>query len=54
MEFGATVCLPKKPKCTSCIFNNSCVALSKNEIEKLHVKEGKIKIKKKDKISFGI
>ncbi|MCF6181212.1 A/G-specific adenine glycosylase [Lutibacter sp.] len=47
MEFGATVCLPKNPKCDSCIFNDSCVALSKNEIKKLPVKEKKVKIKKR-------
>jgi A/G-specific adenine glycosylase len=47
MEFGATVCLPKNPKCKRCIFNNSCVALSKNEVDKLPVKQGKTKIKKR-------
>lgn len=45
MEFGATVCTPKKPKCSVCILKDSCFALSKNEIEKLPVKEKKIKIK---------
>lgn len=47
MEFGATVCTPKKPKCDNCIFNDSCAALSKGEIEKLPVKDKKVKIKKR-------
>jgi len=45
MEFGATVCTPKKPKCSDCILRDSCFALSKNEVEKLPVKEKKTKIK---------
>ncbi|MDX1828499.1 MAG: A/G-specific adenine glycosylase [Lutibacter sp.] len=45
MEFGATVCTPKKPKCSNCILKDSCFALSKNEVDKLPVKEKKIIIK---------
>jgi len=47
MEFGATVCTPKKPLCDTCILNDSCIALSKNDIQKLPVKEKKAKIKKR-------
>ena len=26
MDFGGSVCLPKKPKCGHCLFNNQCIA----------------------------
>ena len=45
MEFGAKMCKPQNPNCTSCPLNNSCVALSKKTIKELPVKEKKIKIK---------
>jgi A/G-specific adenine glycosylase len=45
MEFGATICTPKKPKCSDCMLKNSCFALSKKQVNKLPVKEKKIKIK---------
>lgn len=45
MEFGAIQCKPKKPLCMFCPLADSCVALQKNLIEKLPVKEKKIKIK---------
>ncbi|WP_159946395.1 A/G-specific adenine glycosylase [Polaribacter septentrionalilitoris] len=47
MDFGAIQCKPKKPLCMFCPFAESCVALQKNLIEKLPVKEKKIKIKKR-------
>jgi A/G-specific adenine glycosylase len=47
MEFGATVCTPKKPLCITCILKDNCVALSKNEVGKLPVKAKKAKIKKR-------
>ena len=47
MDFGAIQCKPKKPLCMFCPFTESCVALQKNLIEKLPVKEKKIKIKKR-------
>ncbi len=47
MEFGATVCTPKKPLCNTCILKDSCVALSNNEVVKLPVKVKKNKIKKR-------
>ncbi len=45
MEFGATHCSPKNPKCTSCIFLRSCEANQKGLQGLLPVKERKTKIK---------
>jgi len=47
MEFGATVCTPKLPKCKSCIFNTSCYALANKKISALPFKKGKIKVRKR-------
>lgn len=47
MEFGATQCKPKNPDCTICPFNNSCIALHKEIIDTLPVKQKTIKIKKR-------
>lgn len=43
MDFGATICTPKKPNCTDCPFANNCVALLSNSIETLPFKAKKIK-----------
>ncbi len=45
MEFGALQCVPKSPNCDICPLNNSCLALSKNKISNLPVKNKKLKIK---------
>lgn len=45
MDFGAMVCKPKSPHCSSCPLSNSCVAFEKNLIQTLPVKEKKTKIK---------
>ena len=47
MDFGAIQCKPKKPLCMFCPFSESCVALQKNLIEVLPVKEKKVKVKKR-------
>ena len=47
MDFGAIQCKPQKPICMFCPFSESCVALQKNLIQKLPVKEKKIKIRKR-------
>ncbi len=47
MEFGALQCVPKNPNCSSCVFNSSCYALQKNEIDKLPYKSKKIKVTKR-------
>ena len=44
MEFGALQCVPKNPNCKSCIFNESCLALSKKKVAQLPVKLKKIKV----------
>ena len=45
MEFGALQCIPKSPKCESCLFNNECVAFNTNEVLNLPIKSKKIKVK---------
>lgn len=45
MEFGATVCTPKSPDCTACMFENYCFAKRQDMIESLPVKSKNIKIK---------
>ncbi|MDN3641886.1 A/G-specific adenine glycosylase [Lutimonas halocynthiae] len=47
MEFGALVCLPKNPKCETCIFNGSCYALQHKMIDQLPLKIKKLKIRKR-------
>ncbi len=47
MEFGAIQCKPKSPDCTVCPLNSSCAALQKKMVNKLPVKENKIKIRKR-------
>ncbi|GGE87617.1 A/G-specific DNA-adenine glycosylase [Chishuiella changwenlii] len=44
MDLGATICLPKKPKCEECPLNESCEALHLNKVEKLPVKLKKTKV----------
>ena len=63
MEFGAIKCKPKSPYCTSCHFQDSCVAYATNSVAQLPVKSKKIKVKErflyyllieqKDNIFFG-
>lgn len=45
MEFGAIQCKPQNPDCSICVFNDHCVALATNSIEKLPVKINKTKIR---------
>ncbi len=47
MEFGAIYCTPKLPKCNGCMFELECVAIKKNLVDKLPVKEKKLKIKQR-------
>lgn len=47
MELGAIVCKPQNPDCAICPLNHSCLALSKNCVKELPVKEKKAKIKKR-------
>lgn len=54
MELGATVCLPKNPKCEICPLNESCAALAKNKTDQLPVKSKKTKVKKRQLNFFEI
>lgn len=47
MEFGATWCTPKNPKCEECIFKKSCVAYQKGLVALLPVKLKKTKVRKR-------
>ncbi len=47
MDFGALQCKPKSPNCNECPLADSCVALAKNRVDALPVKEKKLKIKKR-------
>ncbi len=44
MEFGALQCVPKKPNCKICIFNESCAAFQKNKVQVLPLKIKKNKV----------
>ena len=46
MEFGALICTPF-PDCNTCALSSKCVALDKNEVEKLPVKLKRKKIKER-------
>ncbi|RKN83135.1 A/G-specific adenine glycosylase [Ulvibacterium marinum] len=48
MEFGAIQCAPKKPYCLLCPLNESCVALEKNLVQTLPIKENKTKVRKRN------
>jgi A/G-specific adenine glycosylase len=45
MDFGATHCLPKNPKCESCPFQKDCSAFQENRISEYPVKSKKINIR---------
>lgn len=47
MEFGATLCKPKKPDCVICPVKQGCYALKNNEIAVLPVKLKKIKVRER-------
>jgi A/G-specific adenine glycosylase len=42
MDFGATVCLPRAPKCSQCPLRGACVALHEQRVAELPVKSKKI------------
>ena len=48
MDFGATQCTHKTPKCRSCSFSYDCVAYNTNMIDKLPVKSKKNKLKHRE------
>lgn len=47
MEFGALQCVPKKPNCSGCVFNDSCEAFKLKIVSQLPVKLKKIKVTKR-------
>ena len=47
MDFGAVVCKPAAPLCIRCVFRRNCVAYLDNKVNKLPVKEKKVRIKKR-------
>ncbi len=47
MDFGAVVCKPALPLCSTCVFNKTCYAFLNNKINQLPVKEKKITSKKR-------
>jgi A/G-specific adenine glycosylase len=47
MEFGATLCTPRNPRCEDCPFQLSCVAYTRGLIDKLPVKTDRKKSRKR-------
>ncbi|OSZ73816.1 A/G-specific adenine glycosylase [Chitinophagaceae bacterium IBVUCB2] len=47
MDFGAVICKPAAPLCTTCVFKKNCVAFLTNKVYDLPVKEKKITIRKR-------
>ncbi len=45
MDFGATVCIPRNPKCDQCPIRSKCKAFKANAIDKYPPKKKKIKLK---------
>jgi A/G-specific adenine glycosylase len=43
MDFGATICTPKKPLCKNCLLILDCEAYKTNSVEKLPIKKKRIK-----------
>jgi A/G-specific adenine glycosylase len=47
MDFGATMCTPKQPKCNECVFATNCEALKLAVVNDLPIKEKRTKITKR-------
>lgn len=47
MEFGATYCIPKNPKCPDCVLNRLCYAYKNKAVHDLPLKSAKIIQKKR-------
>ncbi len=54
MDFGATICKPKKPLCSSCVLNTKCKAYLSNQVNDLPFKSKKIKVRKRYFIAYLI
>jgi A/G-specific adenine glycosylase len=44
MDFGAVICKPQNPDCSNCVLRSHCFAFKNNLVNKLPVKEKRIKI----------
>ena len=47
MDFGATVCKPRNPGCTTCVMRSFCTAYAENKVHLLPEKEKKMAVKKR-------
>lgn len=47
MDFGATICKPMAPSCSSCIMQKKCVAFLDNKVNQLPIKSKSIQKKKR-------
>jgi A/G-specific adenine glycosylase len=47
MDFGAIVCKPSTPLCSTCVFRKSCYAFLHNKVDELPLKKKKINIRKR-------
>lgn len=47
MDFGATVCKPALPNCSTCPMQQDCYALRHNLVSTLPIKQGKVKVKER-------
>ncbi|BDW12126.1 hypothetical protein PSHI8_22100 [Polynucleobacter sp. SHI8] len=45
MDFGATVCTPKNPKCSNCVFQSSCQAFTQSKVSLIPLQVKKVKNK---------
>ena len=43
MDFGAVCCTPKKPTCSTCVFQKNCTAYQNEKVALLPIKEKKLK-----------
>ena len=47
MDFGATWCTPRSPRCADCPFIETCAALRSGQVDTLPVKEKKLKVQQR-------
>ena len=45
MDFGATFCTPKNPKCSICVFQKDCIAFQKDKVYLIPFKEKRVDVK---------
>lgn len=47
MDFGAMICKPAAPLCSTCVFKKQCIAFVEKKVNELPVKEKKLAMKKR-------